>query len=137
MYTNIVRDYNKLQGMTNPADAYVQPVRDINTRYVSIENSSNRPFGVALMLYPMQAVLEKSAEKPDVQFIIGPKCIRHLAVNPQDLPLQYIHLFDMKHEYVGFGGILRTDANEFVIRDGVNMTWIQPFRRSRVWSAQK
>lgn len=134
---NIVRDYRKVQGMTNPSDSHIQPIRDLGVREVSIENSGNRTIGVALMLYPFEAVRDKTAEKPDVQFWIKPKSIKFLAVNPPDCPLQFIHLFDTNKNYIGQGGILRTDANQFVIRDGINETFIQYFRHSRVWTAQK
>ena len=134
---NIIRNYCQVQGMTNPADAVVQPVRDLGVRSVSIENSGDRIIGVAIMLYPFEAVRDGTAEKPDIQFWIEPRKIKYLAVNPPDCPLQFIHLFDRNKHYIGHGGILRSDSNGFVIRDGINETWIQPFRHSRVWSAQK
>jgi hypothetical protein len=49
---NHVRDYNKLQGMTHPSDIHIQTSRDINHRYITVENSGRRPIGVAIRTYP-------------------------------------------------------------------------------------
>lgn len=45
---NKVLDYSKLQGVINPSDLNQRPPRDINSRYITIENSSNRSIGVGI-----------------------------------------------------------------------------------------
>ena len=48
---NHVRDFDKLQGMTHASDQHIQPLRDINHRYISVENSGQRPVGIAIRTY--------------------------------------------------------------------------------------
>ncbi len=119
---NIVRDWNKVQGMTHPSDEHAQIRRDINVRKVAIENSSERSISVALMPY-------YSGPIPNPQFTLQGGQIINLAVNVVDGPMQYVHLLDpITKKVVGKTAPLRTDSNSFVLRDGINMWFVQAFK---------
>lgn len=123
-YMNIVRDYNKVQGTYNPADLNYQIIRDIGVRYITIENSSYRPIGVAITTY-------YGAPPPEVRFIINAGEIKHLAINPQGETAQYIQILNPKTgEPVGNPTILARNANQFVLRDGLDTWFVDKFRRS-------
>lgn len=128
---NIVRDYTKVQGYTHPTDSHIVPRRDLNVRYITIENSSPRPVGVAITTYAYGGPL------PQLQFIMGPGQIKHLGINTHGGPMQYIHLLDpVTGEYVGNPTDIRTDANQFVLRDGLQNWYVQSFKRP-VYAAAK
>ena len=50
-YVNYVRDYNKAQGTVNPTDLSYQIIRDINLRYITVQNSSLNPAGISITPY--------------------------------------------------------------------------------------
>lgn len=119
---NIVRDWNKLQGMTHPSDEHIQIRRDIDTRRVSVENSSDRDIAIAIMPYYQGPI-------PNPQFMLRGGEIKNIAVNNVDGPIQYIHLIDpISRKIIGKPGVLRTDSNSFVLRDGINMWFVQAFK---------
>lgn len=129
-YYNIVRDWNKAQGYTNPADAITVIPRDINIRYISLENSSPAPVAIAITIYGCLAPV------PKARFLIQGGEIKHLGVNTQGGPTQYIWMLDPKTgKVVGQTKPINTNANEFVLRQGINEWFVQTFRRSRVWTA--
>lgn len=119
---NIVRDWNKMQGMTHPSDEHMQIRRDIDSRRVSIENSSERTVSIAIMPY-------KEGPIPNPQFTLEGGEIINVGVNLPDGPLQFIHIIDPKSKkIIGAPYGLRHDANSFVLRDGINMWFVQAFK---------
>jgi hypothetical protein len=124
-YQNVARDYNVLQGVTHPSDLTNQIIRDINLRYVTIQNSSPSQFigiGIAEYFY--------MNPKPPIKFWLAPGEIRHLGINTFGEPMQYIHMFDSKTKlHVGEPYPFRTNANDFVLRDGINKWFVQGFQR--------
>lgn len=128
---NIVRDFNKDQGTTNPSDLNIQMWRDLNVRYITVENSSERPVSVAIATYLC------GGPTPVPQMTLGPGEIRHVAINDTTGPAQFIHIIDPEtRKAVGSPTVLRTDANQFVLRDGINKWFVTPFRRSRYFTPQ-
>lgn len=119
---NIVRDWNKTQGMTHPSDEHIQIRRDIDTRRVSVENSSQRKISIAIMPYGQGPI-------PSPQFTLNGGEIKNVGVNTHDGPMQYIHIIDpITKKIVGSPYALRTDSNSFVLRDGINKWFIQAFK---------
>jgi len=119
-YSRVV-DYNKIQGCTHPTDLSYQILRDPNVRLISVQNSGTRPVGIAIMSY-------LSGPNPPILFSLAGGEIKQLGINSQGGPPQYIHLLDLEtKKLVGAPTILRRDANDFVLRDGVNKWWVQPF----------
>jgi hypothetical protein len=135
MYTSLpkhsrVVDYNKIQGTTHPTDLHVQIIRDYNVRHVSIENSSTRPIGIAVTTYV-------SGPTPPILHSLAPSEIKHLGINSQGGPPQYLWILDLDtKKVVGKPSILRRDANSFVLRDGVNKWWVQFFKFPSVAAAK-
>ena len=120
---NIVRDYDKAQGTTHPADLSYQIIRDINLRYVTVENSSTRPVGVAIMPYLTGPV-------PPIKFILEGGEIKHLGINSQGGPDQTIWLLDVNSKQpLGNPTMLHRHVNQFVVRQGLNNYFIQFFVR--------
>jgi hypothetical protein len=123
---NIVRDLNKVQGVTHVTDLVNAPPRSINYRYISIQNSSMRPIKVALTTY-------FSGRLPKAQMYFEPGQIINLNVNSIGQMMQYIHILDpINGNRVGYPYAIRTDANTFVLRDGENMWWVDPFRHGSI-----
>jgi hypothetical protein len=121
---NIVRDWNKAQGMTHVSDEYIQLRRDLNIRHISVENSSERPIGVAIATYFQGPI-------PDIQFILQGGEIKDVGVNSFGGPMQFIHILDpITRKPVGTPGDLRTDCSSFVLRDGVNKWFVHNFKKS-------
>ncbi len=119
---NIVRDWNKVQGMTHPSDEHIQIRRDVDVRRIAVENSSERVVSIAIMPY-------YDGPLPNSQFTLQGGDIINVAVNNVDGPMQYIHILDPKSKkYVGKPYPLRTDSNSFVLRDGINMWFVQAFK---------
>jgi hypothetical protein len=119
---NIVRDWNKLQGFTHPSDEHIQIRRDIDTRRISVENSSERSISISIMPY-YQGPL------PVAQFTLIGGEIKNVGVNLPDGPMQYIHILDPKTKKpVGQPYALRHDCNAFVLRDGINKWQISAFQ---------
>jgi hypothetical protein len=125
LHKSIVRDYNVAQGVTHPSDLTTHIIRDINMRYVTVENSSNRSgIGIAVAdSWDMHPV-------PPRNFVLAKGEIRHIGINTMGEKMQYIHILDLKTgKHVGAPYPFRTDANQFVLRDGINMWWVNPFKR--------
>jgi hypothetical protein len=119
---NIVRDWNKAQGMTHPSDEHIQIRRDLDIRRIAVENSSERSISIAIMPYYDGPV-------PNAQFTLKGGEIKNVGVNLFDGPMQYIHILDpITKKPVGHPYALRHDANSFVLRDGVNLWFIQSFK---------
>jgi hypothetical protein len=123
---SIVRDYNIAQGVSNPSDLAPQIIRDINIRYITVENSSTEnAIGISIAnSYEMNPM-------PPIKFSLSPGEIRHIGINPPGEQLQWVHMIDLvTKNHVGDPYALRTDANQFVLRDGINKWWVQAFKRS-------
>lgn len=119
---NISRDWNKLQGMTHPSDEHIQIRRDIDTRRIAVENSSERSISIAIMPYYQGPI-------PNAQFTLKGGEIKNVGVNQPDGPMQYIHIIDpITKKIVGPPYALRHDANSFVLRDGINKWFCTPFQ---------
>jgi hypothetical protein len=112
-----------IQGMTSPTDSSIQILRDINYRYITVENSSNRPIGIAIRTY-----IIKSA--PEIDYIIPGGAILHLNINSQGGPTQYIYLLDpQSKKLVGEPTCIMRTSNQLVLRDGLNMWFVSFFHR--------
>lgn len=121
---NIVRNWENLQGMTHVTDEHIQIRRDVDTRLVSIENSGERPVGVAITTYYGDPL-------PVIRFIMAPGEVRSIGINSQGSPMQYIHLLDPETGLrSGPCTSFRTDCNQFVLRDGENAFFVQCFQRT-------
>lgn len=126
---NVVRDYDRAQGTTHPADLAYQIVRDINIRYVTVENSATGPIGVAIVNY-------LSGPTPPIKFVLKGGEIRHLGINSQGGPDQALWLLDVNTKKpVGNPTMLHRHVNQFVIRQGLNAYWVQFFVRPSYRSA--
>lgn len=127
---NVVRDWEKLQGMTHPTDEHIQIRRDIDTRLVSIENSGQRRIGVAITTYYGDPL-------PVIRFIMEPGEVKAVGINSQGSPMQYIHLLDPENGLrVGSCTSFRTDCNQFVLRDGLGGWFTQCFQRTAYRAAK-
>lgn len=127
---NIVRDWEMAQGVHAAQDLTYQIIRDPNIRPISIQNSATRSVGVSIVGY-------LDGPTPPIKFFLGAGEIRHIGVNPYGSYPQFIWLYDAESRgVISKPAIIRNDANQFVIRDGLNMWWIQPFRTG-TYSAQK
>lgn len=122
---NKVSDYNVLQGVSHPSDLTNQIVRDINTRYITIENSSpTMDVGIAITTSYM------TNHVPQISFKLAPGEIRHVGINSPGGPLQSVHMINLQTKYwLGDPYPLRTDANQFVLRHGINKWFVQSFVR--------
>ncbi len=120
---NIIRDYDKAQGTTHPTDLSYQIVRDYNIRYITVQNSAARPIGVAITSY-------LSGPTPEILFTLAAGEIKHLGINSQGGPTQYIWMLDVQTSMpTGAPTALRRDSNDFVLRDGLNKWFVHFFSR--------
>ena len=128
MYTsqptyNITRSWNKAQGMTSPTDQAYQIPRDIGLRHVSIENSSVRPISIAITSYI-------SGPVPPILTTLYASEIKDIGINSHSGPPQFLWLLDpYSGKIVGEPVIIRSNSNQFVLRDGVNKWWVHFFSR--------
>ena len=121
--SNIVRNYLQSQGITHGTDLSYQILRDYHVRYVTVQNSATRPIGVAITPY-------LSGPTPDILFTLAAGEIKHLAINSHGAPPQYMWMLSVQTKMpVGAPVIFRSDAQDFVLRDGLNKFWVQPFHR--------
>jgi hypothetical protein len=122
----MVRDYNIAQGVTHPSDLTTRIVRDINMRYVTVENSSQHtPMGIGI------AESFERFPQPPIKFSVGPGEIRHIGINSIGEQIQWLHMLDLQTGYhVGDPYAFRTDANQFVLREGINKWFVSPFHRA-------
>jgi len=118
------------QGIRHPGDLGQQIRRDINVRYISLNNSSRRPIGVAINNY----MCPMDGEGPvDILFIMQGGETRHLSINPIGGPAQFITLLDPSTKrVVGGPDILSTPSNSFVLRDGLNKWYVQKFYQATI-----
>jgi len=115
---NIIRDYDKTQGTTHPSDLAYQILRDYHVRYITIQNSSTRPIGVAITTYI-------SGPTPEVLFSLSGGEIKHLGINSHGGPPQFIWILDLQTGLsVSSPTALKSDSNAFVLRDGINKWWV-------------
>ena len=127
---NIVRDYNKSQGMTHPSDEHIQIRRDIDIRRVSLENSSVRPIGIAITSYYGDPL-------PPIGFILAPGEVKAVGINSQGSAMQYIYILDpVTGLRVGSPAPFRTDCNTFVLRDGENAWFVHNFQTTAFRAAK-
>jgi hypothetical protein len=127
---NIVRDWEKAQGVSSAKDLTHQIIRDYNIRNVCIQNSATRPVGIAITNY-------YTGPTPPIKLTLPAGQLKYIGINSHGSYPQYLWLFDsISEQQTGTPAILRNDANEFVIRDGLNKMWVQPFKTGVV-SAQK
>lgn len=118
-----VRDWNKVQGFGSATDDSVQIRRDLNHRYVTIENSSPNPVGIGITTY-------YCGENPKLDFVLKGGQIINLAINTIDGPMQFIHFVDIKTgKPTGSPTSFRTDSNQFVLRQGMSGWFVQTYYR--------
>ena len=125
---NIVRDFNRDQGIRHPGDLGQQIRRDVNVRYASLCNSSRRPIGVAINNY----MCPMDGQGPvDILFILQGGETKHLSLNPPGSPPQFITLLDPKsRQVVGGPDILDLASNSYVLRDGLNKWDVAKFKQA-------
>ena len=118
-------DYNVAQGVTHPSDLTHQIIRDYNVRYVTVENSStSRVVGIAI------ANSYEKNPSPPIKFSLAPGEIRHIGINSIGEQMQYLHIIDLfTKNHLGEPYPFRTDANQFVLREGINKWNVSPFKR--------
>lgn len=122
---NIVRDWNMAQGFADPSDEISYIKRDIDIRRVTVENSGERAIAIGITAYP------PSGPVPKPNFILKGGEIKDLGINTIGGPMQYIWLLDpVNGKVVGNPAPFRTDCNQFVVRDGLNLFWVQAFQSS-------
>ena len=121
---NQVRDYNVAQGSSHPSDLTHQILRDYHIRYVTVENSSTAPIGVAI------TASQNPEQAPPINFTLAGGEIRHIGINTIGGPMQFIHIIDLRSKkHVADPYPFRTDSNQFVLRDGINKWFVQAFKR--------
>lgn len=121
---NIRRDYSKLQGVTHPADLTHQIPRDINSRYITVQNSSTRPIGFAITSYI-------SGPYPSIDKILVGGEIAHLGINSHGNHSQYIWILDPSSgKPVSDPCLIRSNGRDLVLRDGLNKWFVQFFQSS-------
>ena len=112
---NIVRDSCMVQGYTHISDEHIQIKRDINVRSITVENSGQRPIGIGITTY-------YEGQLPPILFILAPGEVKGISINSQGSNMQYISPLDPENgQRVGAPTAFRTDANQFVLRDGENL----------------
>ena len=120
---SLVRDYDKAQGTTHPTDLSYQIIRDYNIRYITVQNSSPRPVGFAITPY-------LSGPTPPILKSLAGGEIVHLGINSHGGPPQHIWILDVQTQMpVGAPTCIRSTSQDLVLRDGVNMWWVQFFSR--------
>jgi len=129
-YANIVRDWNQAQGITHPTDLSYQIIRDYNLRNVSIQNSSLDTVAVGITTYVRGPI-------PQIQFTLIPGGTKELGINSQGGPVQFMWMMNPKTMGVlGDPVPLRRDANEFVIRGGLNKWFVHFFKHPSYYAAK-
>lgn len=117
------RNWNLLQGYGDVSDEIVYTRRDINSRKISIENS-----GYSEVLFTISPYYDKIGVNYKK---LKPHEVFYAAVNTVDDEPQYIFLISTKDKKVIGGPFqIRSDANQYVIRQGLNKWYIQPFQQS-------
>jgi hypothetical protein len=122
----LVTDYNVLQGVTHPSDLTTQILRNYNVRYVTVENSSQTtPVGISITnAHDMRPT-------PPIKFSLAPGEIRHIGINTIGEQMQYLHILDLTTKaHLGEVQDFRTDANQFVLREGINKWFVSTFKRA-------
>lgn len=119
-----VIDYNIAQGVTHPADLSYQTIRNYNVRLVSVENSSpHTPVGISI------TNSFDTDPTPPIKFSLAPGEIRHVGINSIGEPMQYLHILDLTTKvHLGEVQPFHTNANQFVLREGINKWFIANFR---------
>lgn len=121
---NVVYDYNKLQGYTHPSDSSIQIPRNIDARYISVENSSTDEVGVAITT---GGCCDWFIPKLQFRMLGGEN--KFLGVNTHGGPLQYIHLLDPQTgKPVSKSCPVSSDANQYVLRKGINGWFTQRYK---------
>jgi hypothetical protein len=119
---NIVKDNNVLQAVTSPGDLLVRQRWNIHVRPISIQNSSRTPVRVVINNVIDDYTVDARS------FMLAGLEIKNVAVNSQGGMPQYIHLLDFKTNLpVSKPCIIERTANAFVLRDGLNMWFVQRF----------
>lgn len=120
---NIVRDWNKAQGITHPTDLSIQIYRDYNIRHVSVQNSATRPVGIAVTAYA-------SGPIPSILKVMNAGELLELGINSQGQAPQYLWLLDVETgKPLGKPDLFERIANDFVIRAGLNKWYVSHFIR--------
>lgn len=128
MALNKVHNYYNLQGIRYISDLQHRPRRDIDTRHVTIQNSSTKN---KIRFAITTKCIEEDLDNLETNKIF-PGEIIHIGINSPGDPQQYIHLLDAEENFsIGHSFPLRTDMSDFVLRDGENKWFVQGFVKSR------
>ena len=133
---NIVREYNKVQGTTHPSDLSGQIIRDINVRYITLQNTLSQK--VAFIIKNSEQ-LESAESLSGDWFVIEGSQTLHLAINPHGSTAQYLLLADptiQTPKIMSNAIYLRSNANDFVIRGGINRWWVDFFARPSLYPSK-
>lgn len=126
---NRVRDYNLLQGVSHVTDVFGRTPRDINHRHVTVENSGSKTIYIGVTLYHTGPI-------PEPRFSLKPKETKEIAINSHGGDPQYIWILGYRDDaisskdYIELGprNIFRSDSNHIVLREGLNMWFVQFFK---------
>ena len=129
-YANIVRDFNKSQGTTHVTDLAYQILRDYHIRNVSIQNSALDYVTVGVTTYV-------TGPQPRITFTLCPGETKELGINSQGGPVQFLWLMNPSTlQLLGEPVPLNRNANEFVIRGGLNKWFVQFFKHPSYYAAK-
>jgi len=120
---NQVYNTDKLNGVYHSSNNNTMIRRNIDTRPITIENSSDVPVSFAITLYLTGPI-------PTAMYTLLPTEVFHISVNSSEAPTQMIWLLDsVTGNPVGMPTQLDRTVNSFVIRGGLNNFHIQRFHR--------
>lgn len=125
-FRNITRDTLREQGMTSIGDWSVQALRRIDTRLISVQNSSpTSAVGIAFTTY-----LGGAGPVPKILKVLRPGEDINISVNSRGLSdTQTLWMLDPRTGHpVGVPETLKSNANAFVLRDGLQKWFIQAYR---------
>lgn len=124
---NIVVEYAKFQGLRHPTDASFQRLRDIHVRYVTVQNSSTTK------CVAFAVTLHNNGEIPKPLKTLVPGQIFHLGVNPPGDAPQWLWVLDPETcKPLGHPKVMHLHATDYVLRHGVNMWIITPYKRGAI-----
>lgn len=127
--SNKIYNHFSLQGVSYQSQLKYQPRRVLGTKHISIENSS--PTDLAHFAITNNHVEEDASALTTIT--LGPGKSVQLSVNAPGETPQFIHILNKSSKYIGESFCLgpsyaiRSDAQSFVLRHGLNSWFVQPF----------
>lgn len=146
-------DWLEAQRYSDPGEEAYVTRRDLGARRVQVDNAGSKPVMIKITTDPKTVVkwseltyptyftdqtpiprgmdYEKlnASEYPGTTFLIYPDESRFLGLNPYDGPIQFMHILDPHTgNPVGNPIELRHNAQNFVLREGIQGWFFQPFQ---------